>query len=95
MLKGHQSSAHPRRRRLKDCEGEEGWRKGGGPASCRARARVCVCVKGEPEKEKEEESIGPEAARQASGRSTRVAAASVERRRSAGKAWGPGGPGGW
>lgn len=91
MLKGHQSSAHPRRRRLKDCEGEEGWRKGGGPASCRARA--CVCVKGEPEK-KEEESIGPEAARQASGRSTRVAAASVERRRSAGKAWGPGGPGG-
>lgn len=53
-----------------------------------------MCVKGEPEKEKEEESIGPEAARQASGRSTRVAAASVERRRSAGKAWGPGGPGG-
>lgn len=89
MLKGHQSSAHPRRRCLKDCEGKEGWRKGGGPASQGAR----VSVKGEPEK-KEEESIGPEAARQASGRSTRVAAASVERRRSAGKAWGPGRPGG-
>lgn len=46
MLKGHQSSAHPRRRRLKDCEGEgeQGWRKGGGPASQSARALACVCV---------------------------------------------------
>lgn len=89
MLKGHQSSAHPRRRRLKDCEGEEGWRKWGGPAS--QGARLCVCER--RAWEGEGRGIGPEAARQASGRSSRVAA-SVERRRSAGKAWGPGGPGG-
>lgn len=46
MLKGHQSSAHPRRRRLKDCEGvgEQSWRKGGGPASQSARALACVSV---------------------------------------------------
>lgn len=39
----------PRRRRLKDCEREEGWRKGGGPASQGAR----LGVKGEPAEDEE------------------------------------------
>lgn len=63
MLKGHQSSAHPRRRRLKDCEGESGWRKRGRP---RKPGRARVCVKGEPE-EKEEESARRLRGRRAAG----------------------------
>lgn len=78
MLKGHQSSPEGGVRK----DEEEGWRGWGGPASEGA------CVKGEPE----EDSPRRQQGRQAAG-GPRFQGVWAEGR-SAGKACGPGGPGG-